>query len=561
MNIRYSVQSDPSYRGNKRTKSLGTSGITRESCVVALIENKSREVGIAAMNNKSSEVSLVQFADNHSYIHTLLVLQLFEPSEFIMSKTSEGSSLFRQCLEIHFELVPVSWIGRNYFDETRGFEIYKQAHSGNSGRALDVSTKYICLAALNSLVKFVELTRKVHLPPNCLKITVCHLEDILVLDYHSIVDLELLADTRKGKAADSFFGCFTCRTAVGARMLRQSIMQPFCNTLSIESRLSCLSTFLDNESLFFEIQRLLPMFSDIDGVASKFVSKPKTIDDSWTKDIIKSLIQLRKALGLTQCLSEAISDVEGSCGLLNEIKSNLSLPAFEKISTRIEEVIDEDVFYIKDANAAKHSILFSVKKDLSPMLDLAKQAWLDHVEMVQKHFQILQEEAPNAGLKLEYNVSQGFYVSFPLTKASKMSDIITHVSKKGGKFCGTTDTLTSLNARIKDITSEILTHAASLLGSVVDDLRSQIQHLYALSYAVGFLDMMVAFAGYVTMQPQTIRPTFDDNGPIAIRGGVNPMSLRDDLRDDFVPFDYYMHESSNLQIITGPNGVRKMFFF
>eukprot|EP00916_Digyalum_oweni_P004411 GHVL01007837.1.p1 GENE.GHVL01007837.1~~GHVL01007837.1.p1 ORF type:complete len:302 (-),score=41.73 GHVL01007837.1:29-934(-) len=99
--------------------------------------------------------------------------------------------------------------------------------------------------------------------------------------------------------------------------------------------------------------------------------------------------------------------------------------------------------------------------------------------------------------------------------------------------------------------------SAKLLGSVVDDLRSQIQHLYALSYAVGFLDMMVAFAGYVTMQPQTIRPTFDDNGPIAIRGGVNPMSLRDDLRDDFVPFDYYMHESSNLQIITGPNGAGK----
>ena len=66
----------------------------QQSCVVALIENRSREVGLACMNLSSYEITISQFADNQTYINTLSTIYAWSPVEIIVTDACVNSALY-----------------------------------------------------------------------------------------------------------------------------------------------------------------------------------------------------------------------------------------------------------------------------------------------------------------------------------------------------------------------------------------------------------------------------------------------------------------------------------
>lgn len=72
----YFMQREHSQRRSKTETRTGANNETSDEFlyIVALIENKSKEVGIAAYNLKSFQVELRQFVDNNTYWTTLSTL-------------------------------------------------------------------------------------------------------------------------------------------------------------------------------------------------------------------------------------------------------------------------------------------------------------------------------------------------------------------------------------------------------------------------------------------------------------------------------------------------------
>lgn len=128
-------------------------------CIICLIENRAREVGIAAINAKSFEIYISQIADISTYDLTLNMLHLFVPLSIVLPQTLFNSAIHQRLKEASQEstLVPIEFISRKYFNSDRGFEIYQQSHH-NLSDILDSKTNYVSMAALAGCVAFLEST-------------------------------------------------------------------------------------------------------------------------------------------------------------------------------------------------------------------------------------------------------------------------------------------------------------------------------------------------------------------------------------------------------------------
>uniref|UniRef100_A0A0G4I158 DNA mismatch repair proteins mutS family domain-containing protein n=1 Tax=Chromera velia CCMP2878 TaxID=1169474 RepID=A0A0G4I158_9ALVE len=75
-------------------------------------------------------------------------------------------------------------------------------------------------------------------------------------------------------------------------------------------------------------------------------------------------------------------------------------------------------------------------------------------------------------------------------------------------------------------------------------IREHVAFLYSLSYSISTVDMLLGFAQAVTVAPgKMVRPTFTEDGPIAIR-----------------QLDFYINGPCTFQILTGPNGAGKSVY-
>lgn len=96
-----------------------------EGCVAAVVENRAREVGLACLDPHTLTLSLTQFIEpGWGYTHTLLLLQLYDPSSLFVIGQAEGSrSSGRASLggivnaTSAYKQQPV---GRTLFDDTKG---------------------------------------------------------------------------------------------------------------------------------------------------------------------------------------------------------------------------------------------------------------------------------------------------------------------------------------------------------------------------------------------------------------------------------------------------------
>lgn len=118
------------------------------SSIIALIENRSREVGLASLNLRSYEISITQFADNQTYVYTISTMYTWEPAEIIMCSAAQNSALRHRITE-ELGNLNFTYIARRYFNETKGAEVYSKAKL--AVKEFNYESKYVSMAALSAL--------------------------------------------------------------------------------------------------------------------------------------------------------------------------------------------------------------------------------------------------------------------------------------------------------------------------------------------------------------------------------------------------------------------------
>lgn len=197
--------------------------------------------------------------------------------------------------------------------------------------------------------------------------------------------------------------------------------------------------------------------------------------------------------------------------------------------------------------------MYAVKPNVNALLDVARQTWTEALEQIHSLFRTLTLKYPDLNLKLEFAEKKGWYLSHERAAVPELLQTM----PRGGRFSSSTRELNSENFKLHQAEGEILRRNVEVLAELFAQLRAEALQLHAAAQAVGFLDMLCAFAGY-TKVTGAVKPelTEDPNAPLAVKAGRHPTLevILAESGQHFEPVDFFLGESCFFQIVTGHNG-------
>ncbi|EPS66790.1 hypothetical protein M569_07983, partial [Genlisea aurea] len=548
----------------------------KSSFVVGLIENRAKEVGVAAFDLRSASLHLSQYIEtSSSYQNTKTLLIFYDPMVIIVAPTKlapDGMVGVSELVDRFCSSTTKVTMARGCFDDTMGAILVKNiAAKEPSALGLDTYHKqyYLCLAAAAATIKWIEAEKGMIITNHSLSVTFNGSFDHMNIDATSIQNLEIIEPMHytlwgsNTKKKSLFHMLKTTRTAGGTRLLRANLLQPLKDIKTINARLDCVDELMSNEQLFFGLSQALRKFpKETDKVLCHFCFKHKkvpsgimAIDNSRKSQIlISSIIILKTALEALPLLLKVLKDAD-SFLLRNIYQSICESEKYPSMQKRIAEAIDEDALHARNPFVARTQQCFAVKAGLDGLLDVARRSFCDTSEAIHNLANKYREEFGLPNLRLLYNNRQGFYFSIPQKDIQhKLHSKFIQVIKHGNNIHCSSPELASLNVRNKSAAKECFNRTEICLEAFMDAIREDVCALTFLAEVLCLLDMIVnSFAQTISVKPveKYTRPHFTDDGPLAIDSGRHP--ILESIHNEFVPNNIFLSEASNMVLVTGPN--------
>ncbi|XP_051216073.1 DNA mismatch repair protein MSH4 isoform X3 [Lolium perenne] len=549
----------------------------RSSFVTGLIENRAKEVGVAAFDLRSASLHLSQYIETScSYQNTKTLLHFYDPMVVIVppNKTAaDGMVGVSELVDKNYPSNKKVTMARGCFDDTKGAVMVKNLSARDpSALGLDTYCKqyYLCLAAASATIKWIESEKGVIITNHSLSVTFNGSFDHMNIDSTSSVQTleiidplhtELWGTSNKKKSL--FQMLKTTKTTGGSRLLRANLLQPLKDIQTINTRLDCLDELVSNEELFFGLTQGLRKFpKESDKVLCHFCFKPKKVTDEVLKPangrksqmLISDIIVLKTALDAIPFLSKVLKGAK-SFLLQNIYQTVCENPKYASMKKRIGDVIDEDVVHSRAPFVACTQQCFAIKAGIDGLLDVARRSFCDTSEAIHNLATKYREEFNMPNLKIPYNNRLGFYFIIPQKDITeKLPNKFIQVVRHGKNVHCSSFELASLNVRNKSAAAECFLRTELCLEGLINEIREDIAILTMLAEVLCLLDMIVnSFAYTISTKPvdRYTRPEFTDDGPMAINAGRHP--ILESLHTDFVPNNIFLSEASNMVLVMGPN--------
>ncbi|RGB41068.1 muts protein 4, partial [Rhizophagus diaphanus] len=516
------------------------------------------EVGMCFIDLRTSECILSQIADSQTYVKTLHKLNLYNPAEIILSVTAIEPSKSKLCkiLEDNMPMASIIPIGRKYFNDAIGmcYDFYilgnwYSLEEDSASLILGITSKFYCLAATGAILKYIESTQNIFFTNHSIKFKYQGCEGTMMIDCVTARNLELISNINNPRSNHSLYGVLNnTRTPMGARLLRTNTLQPLSDVTTINMRLDAKIYGSSSNSSYVIMVVALKPFQDIDHLITALIQVPKKPSVKHAEQSINNVIILKHTLKLINLLKESFTGVQNP--LLDAIYSLLNDLKLEALEERINDVINEDITYVKSPLALRNQRCYAVRAGFNGLLDVARQTYKETVddlnEMIDQYCE--QYQIP---IKTQFSSTAGFYLSINIEQLEdkQLPLIFINVKKKRKTLTFTTLEVMKKNTKISDSLTEVYLMSDKTIEDLISEICNDISVLYKASESIAMLDMLTSFAHQCTVS-NYVRPEFTDT--LAIKAGRNPM--RESLYvDTFVPNDTYASSATNFQLITGPN--------
>ena len=397
-------------------------------------------------------------------------------------------------------------------------------YSVTSEKALLIEDKgYIwALAMILDYLDDLILTTKLMLP------VTLNDADNLIIDNVAASTLELTNSTA-GKDNTLFNILNQTSTPMGARFLKNTLLRPLRNIISINTRLDIVEYFINNPSFLSTVRGLLSNIFDIERITSRLISGRATPKDLiWLKLSIKNIPELDAML-------QSVPD----------IFAKYKLNTQEELYFLIEKSInDEPPAAIKEGGIIKSGYNSHVD-ELRDIKHNGKSLLLEIEERERKATGISQ-------LKIGYNKVFGYYFEVSRINASKMPAYFERKQTLANSERFITEELRELENKILNAEEKLADIEYSLFQDIRKEASNRAENLRQLAKLIAEIDTIAAFAD-ISIKNNYSRPKIIENGIINIKEGRHPV-VENKSKDAFVPNDFYLDNDENrLLIITGPN--------
>ena len=323
------------------------------------------------------------------------------------------------------------------------------------------------------------------------------------------------------------------KTAHGARMLRQWLVEPLNSLKPIEARLDAVEEIKSKPALLNDFRNMLDKIYDFQRITAKIATS--TINP-------KDMIALKKSLSVLPDIKVLLKDTRAE--ILLEIYNHIY--DFSDIEHRIEDAIRDDApFTIREGGIFKPG--YSDKLDELNFSIKDGKAWMASLESKER------ERTGIKNLKVGFNKVFGYYIDINKSQIDKVPDF--YIRKQ---------TLVNneryITPQMKEVESVVLNGEEKinkLEAELFEELRQwilpAISKLQETSIRIAILDVITSLS-YVALQNNYVRPEINESTEIDIVSGRHPVVENMDGGNLFVPNDVKLDRDKNfMAIITGPN--------
>lgn len=313
----------------------------------------------------------------------------------------------------------------------------------------------------------------------------------------------------KGMAPTSVYSWLSrgVTTGMGARVMRQWLLQPLRHTADIIQRQSMVQLLLDNtplrDALVGEVLRKCG--GDMDRLNRKLMRRRVTLKD------------LKKVLEFV--------DVLPACVRVLRLASNTEGHRFSKLvvdeyTAPLEEIVE----HVSNLRTLVESSVDFTSDPVAPRINPAFDDDLEEVhenivviqQAMEKEYQLLVQRynwAEKGKIKLEYHNTYGYVFRLPGKENKELRAakdlIIISTAKDGVRFVS--DNLTALSTQYKSISQEYDRRQETLKQKLIDTVASYLPLLDDAKEILASLDVFVAWARLVKESPNTmVCPTVYD---------------------------------------------------
>lgn len=200
------------------------------------------------------------------------------------------------------------------------------------------------------------------------------------------------------------------------------------------------------------------------------------------------------------------------------------------------------------AAAARTHEVFAIRPALDGALDVIRDMYASNMSQLLEEGERLRTEWGIPGLKLNYTSARGHHLVLPaaaVAAGSLPAGAIQAVKQgRSGAVACTTDTVASLNERIKENLLRSYVLMDGVLQSLMEHIRHAMCELSRVVESVALVDLCCSFAGMVLKAPNPAaycRPSFTEGqgAPTVVLQGRHPI-LEKLSRAPYVPNDLRM---------------------
>lgn len=501
--------------------------------VACLASRRNDAVGLAYADLSTGEFRATEIASTNAIERLAEELQYLGPREVIRPQAAEFTARCRRDgWQLSFVETPLDdWI----FASDYGERLLREQFGVVTLEGFGLADKPLATAAAGAILHYLRETQRstlAHLD----RIAYYQQHDALVLDAVSVYNLELVEPLYGNDRSSTLLGTLDeTRTAMGARLLKGSLLRPSIDRAEIEARLDAVEELARETLARDELRQAMMHIYDLERLLSKC-----TLETAHPRD----LLAFRNALLPLPTVRRWLA--------------NLNAPRLRQLHEQLDELadlrdlIERSISENAPASATETGI---IKSGYHTELDSLRALGSEGRQYIAALEARERARSGIGSLKIRFNNVFGYYIEVSKPNLNRVPPDYERKQTLVNAERFTTPELKEHERKVLEAEEKITELERRLFLEGCRSVAAQAGRIRQSAAAVAQLDVLANFA-HLARQRDYVRPTFAEAGECVIVAGRHPVieRLGAEGGERFVPNDLYLNDASHLiLIITGPN--------
>ncbi len=515
----------------------------RSNYIASLVQD-GRAWGVALLEVSCGDFYATEYRGTHAWDQVLSLLTRHAPSECVMpEQLASNQDLFQQ-LRTTIETVTQPYVDWAFGYDTARAKLLDLFHVASLD-GFGIEGKILAITAAGALTQYLTemhtnpLAQNDHPLANVKKIRPIVSGEIMELDAPTLKNLEILRNLRDGTPQGTLLQVFDrCRTPMGARLLRQWLIQPLIDPGQIKNRLGMVDFFFKNTLIRTDFLDLLKIMGDVERLISRI--------NFSTKANGRHLVSLRNSLKLLPDIKDILGK-EVSPLIAAKIAS---LDDFSELCTLVDvTIVESPPITITDGGIIAAGYNAEVD-ELKNILQHGQDWILQYEEKVK------QKLGKKIGIKVSYNNQIGYFLQITqktLQEIGTMPEEFVQKSTLTNAARFITEELKEMEEKLLHADTKVKDLEYKLFNEIRQKVAGYTQRVQVAAEIIADLDVLATF-GHVASDRNYCLPEINSDPIINIKDGRHPVVECFETTEPFVPNDTNLNTTdTQIMLVTGPN--------